>query len=114
MAFDNNFVLTGNVVRDPEQHGEGPVKFAVAFNGRKKDRMTGEWVDDPSFFDVICWERELAAGLSKGEAVTLAGKLKQERWEDKQTGQNRSKVVLVADTVARTIKRKPKGQEIDW
>ena len=48
----------------------------------------------------------------KGETVTVTGRLKQERWDDKETGKTRSKVALVANTIAKTIK-KPKG-EVDW
>lgn len=115
MAFpENNVVLSGNLTRDPEQKGNGPVNLSLANNQRRKDKHTGEYVDDPSFFDVVVWERELAAGLSKGESITVAGRLRQERWEDQTTGQKRSKVVIVANTVAKTIK-KPKGEpEIDW
>lgn len=110
--FDNQFTVSGNLTRDPEQSGNGPVKLALAWNGRRKDKMTGEWVDDPSYFDVVVWERELATGLAKGESITVTGRLKQERWEDQASGQKRSKVVLVANTLAKTIK-KPKG-EVDW
>lgn len=112
MGFDNYFTVTGNLTRDPEQSGNGPVKVAIAVNARKKDKMTGEWVDDPSFFDVVVWEREEAASLSKGSTVTVTGRLKQERWDDRETGAKRSKVVLVANTIAMTVK-KPKA-EVDW
>lgn len=112
MGFDNQFVITGNLTRDPEQQGQGPVKVSVAVNRRKKDKMTGEYVDDPSFFDVVVWEREEATSLAKGETVTVTGRLQQERWEDRESGQKRSKVVLVANTIAKTIK-KPKS-EVDW
>ena len=112
MSFpDNTVAIGGNLTRDPEQTGGGPVKLALAHNARKKDKMTGEWVDDPSFFDVVLWERELATGLTKGDALTVTGKMKQERWEDPEGGK-RSKVVIVANTVAKTIKM-PKG-EVDW
>jgi single-strand DNA-binding protein len=113
MAFpDNNVTLGGNLTKDPEQNGGGPIKLSLAHNARRKDKMTGEWVDDPSFIDVVLWERELGAGLAKGDALTVTGKLKQERWEDKEGGK-RSKVVVVANTIAKTIK-KPKAAEIDW
>ena len=112
MGFDNTFVITGNQTKDPEQNGNGPVRVSLAVNSRKKDKMTGEWVDDPSFFDVTVWEREEASALVKGETVTVTGRLKQERWDDKETGKTRSKVALVANTIAKTVK-KPKG-EVDW
>jgi single-strand DNA-binding protein len=114
MGFDNYFTVTGNLTRDPEQSGNGPVRVSVAVNARKKDKMTGEWVDDPSFFDVVVWEREIGAGLTKGETVTVTGRIKQERWQDQQSGENRSKVVLVANTVAKTIKKPKADAEVDW
>lgn len=93
----NTVTIAGNIARDPEQHGNGPVKFAVCWNQSKKQGE--EWTNHPHFFEIISWEREKVAGarLSKGQRVMVTGKIHEETWEDKETGKKRSKVVIVAD-----------------
>jgi single-strand DNA-binding protein len=94
----NSIVIEGNLTRDPEQSGNGPVKMSIAWNQSVKDKATGEWSKVGHFFDVISWEREKVsgAGLSKGTRVLITGKIHQESWESKE-GEKRSKVVIVAD-----------------
>lgn len=99
----NTVNLIGNLTRDPEvRHttsGMPITQFGIAYNGRRKD-ASGEWVDEPHFFDVKAWgERfeKLAAYLEKGKKVGVSGRLTQERWE--QDGQKRSKVVIVAHDI---------------
>lgn len=95
MAKGNSFTLRGNAVADSEQVGNGPVKFSVAWNQARK--VGDEWETTPHYFDVICWDREVV--VSKGQRVLLNGYITQQRWQT-DDGQNRSKVVLVADEVA--------------
>ncbi len=109
MAFDNTVTVIGNVTRDPELRylpsGTALVTFGVAWNNRYKDR-NGQQVEDTSFFDVTCW-RELAdnvsESISKGDRVIIYGKLEQRSWET-QDGEKRSKVEIVADEVAPSLK----------
>ena len=72
---------------------------------RYKDR-NGDQVEDTSFFDVTCW-RDLAdhvsASISKGDRVIIFGRLDQRSWET-QDGEKRSKVEIVADDVAPSLR----------
>ena len=98
-------VIKGNVTADPElnftDNGVARVNFSLASEyGWKKDDNSET---KTSFFDVVAWRKtaENAAGiLEKGLPVIVTGRLEQQTWQDKETGKNRSKVVLVADSVA--------------
>ncbi|MDZ7674686.1 MAG: single-stranded DNA-binding protein [Acidimicrobiales bacterium] len=108
MAFDNTVTIVGNVTRDPElrylQTGTGLATFGVAVNRRYT--RNGEQVEDTSFFDITCW-RDLAdnvsASISKGDRVIVYGRLEQRQWETDQ-GDKRSKVEIIADEVAPSLR----------
>ena len=106
MANINRVVLVGNLTRDPElRHTAGgtPVcGLRVAVNTRQKDPSTGEWGDKPNYFDVSVFGNQAescAQYLAKGRPVGVDGRLNWREWEDKQTGQKRSAVDIVADSV---------------
>jgi single-strand DNA-binding protein len=101
----NRVNISGNLTRDPElratQTGTPVLKFGVAVNDRTKDPL-GQWVDRPNFVDCVMFGNRAQAVqrfLSKGSKVSLEGKLRYSSWQDKQTGQNRSKIEVVVDEV---------------
>lgn len=105
MAFDNTVTVVGNVTRDPELRftsGAMPVaSFGVAWNRRKQD---GE--DEVSFFDVTCFRdlaENVAESITKGTRVIIFGMVQQRSWEN-QEGEKRSKVEIIADEVAPSLK----------
>jgi single-strand DNA-binding protein len=110
MAIDNNVTITGNVTRDPELRftpsGQAVASFGVAVNRRWQNRQTQEWEEQVSFIDVSCWS-QLAENVSetvgKGTRVTVTGRLDQRSWET-QDGDKRSKVEVVADDVAVSLR----------
>lgn len=101
----NRVTITGNLTRDPELRAVGDThvcSLRVAVNGRKKDRQSGEWMDDPGYFDVTVWGRSAencARYLAKGRPVAVDGRLDWQEWKDKDTGANRQKVQIVANMV---------------
>ncbi|MGH3012479.1 MAG: single-stranded DNA-binding protein [Gaiellaceae bacterium] len=106
MANINRVVLVGNLTRDPElRHtpsGTAVCKLRVAVNSRQKDASTGEWGEKPNYFDVTVWGNQgesCAQYLSKGRPVGVDGRLDWREWEDKQTGQKRQAVEIIADSV---------------
>jgi single-strand DNA-binding protein len=106
MANINRVVLVGNLTRDPElRHtpsGTAICKLRVAVNTRQKDPATGEWGEKPNYFDVTVWGNQgesCAQYLSKGRPVGIDGRLDWREWEDKQTGQKRQAVEIIADSV---------------
>lgn len=91
--------VVGNLTRDVEPRHTGSTTVAevsVAVNSRR-----GE-VEEVSFFDVVLFgdlATNAAESLHKGDRVVVVGRLKQERWEDKE-GQSRTKVKIIADDIA--------------
>lgn len=105
MGFDNTVTVVGNLTRDPElrftQGGMAVANFGVAWNKKRND---GE--DEVSFFDVTCFRQlaeNVADTVSKGMRVVIYGTLSQRNWENQQ-GERRSKVEIVADDVAPSLK----------
>ena len=110
MAIDNNVTITGNVTRDPELRftpsGQAVASFGVAVNRRWQNRQTQEWEEQVSFIDVSCWSQlaeNVSETLGKGTRVTVTGRLDQRSWET-QDGDKRSKVEVVADDVAVSLR----------
>ena len=105
MANINRVVLVGNLTKDPElRHtpsGTAVCKLRLAVNTRRKDE-TGQWVDKPNYFDVTVWGNQgenCAKFLSKGRPVAIDGRLEWREWQDKETGQKRQAVDIIADSV---------------
>lgn len=110
----NRVVLTGNLTRDPELRstpsGTSVCQFSIAVNGREK--RGGEWQDRADFFDCVAWGsmgESLARYKQKGDPLAVDGRLRQERWQT-QGGDNRSRVVVVADSVQFLGSRQQDGQ----
>jgi single-strand DNA-binding protein len=105
MADFNSVVILGRLARDPELKyvGSGaPVcSFSVATNHRYT-KSDGQKAESVTFVDVTVWRRlaELCSQfLKKGRQVLVTGMLKQDRWIDPKTQQNRSKLKIVAREV---------------
>lgn len=116
----NKVVLAGNLARDPELRRVGdnsPVcDFTVAVT-RKKPRVGGE---ETSFIDCTAWGKVaefIAASLKKGAVIIVEGRLTQDRWQDKGSGQSRSKLKVTADSVQTTetthVEDKPNPENLD-
>lgn len=104
MVNMNRVIIAGHMAKDPEirytPQGKAVCNFSIGVNRRYKGTDDQE-KEEVSFFDIQCWGRtaEVAAEyLRKGRPVLIEGRLKQERWEA-QDGGNRSKVVIVAESV---------------
>jgi len=107
---DNTITLVGNITRDPElrfiSSGTANTTFGLAVNRRWQNRQTQEWEEQVSFFDIVCW-RELAENVSesltRGTRVIVTGRLEQRSWET-QEGEKRSKIEVLADEVAPSLR----------
>lgn len=104
MGCINKASISGNLTRDPElrttQSGTSVLSMAVAVNERVK--RGDQWEDRPSYVDVTVWgarAEALAKFLRKGLRVAVSGRLRQDRWQDAKTGENRSRLGIVADEV---------------
>ena len=106
MASFNKVILVGNLTRDPEVRyttgGTAVCDISLAVNAQWTDKRTNERKEEVSFIDVTLWGRtaEIAGEyLAKGRPVLIEGRLQQDRWDDKETGQKRSKLKVVADSM---------------
>ena len=106
MASFNKVILVGNVTRDPElRHtpgGTAVCDIGLAVNRTWFDKQSNSKKEDVTFIDVTAWGRtaEVAAEyLRKGRPVLFEGRLQQDTWQDKETGKNRSKLKVVAESM---------------
>ena len=110
MASDNQTVIVGNLVDDPElrftNNGTPVANLRVAVTQRVLEG--GAWRDGPptSFFRVSAWRENathLAESLHKGDRVVVLGRLRQRSWETPE-GERRSVAEIEADEVAASLK----------
>jgi len=105
MANFNKVILMGNLTRDPELRytpkGTAIAKIGLAVN-RVWTNEAGEKKEDVTFVDVEVWGRtaeNVGQYMRKGRPILIEGRLKLDQWDDKQTGQKKSKLGVVAETV---------------
>ncbi|MBR2544116.1 single-stranded DNA-binding protein [Candidatus Saccharibacteria bacterium] len=96
-------IITGNLTRDPElrttPNGATVCSFSVAVNRVYRD-ASGEQKEDVSFIDCSAWGKlgeMINQYAKKGSGVLVSGRLDQRSWEDKTTGQKRSRVEIVVE-----------------
>ena len=105
MANFNKVYLIGNLTRDPELRvtpkGTAICQFGLAVNRQFKDE-SGATRDETTFVDIEAWGKQgelVSKYLSKGSPAMVEGRLKLDQWEDKTSGQKRSKLKIVLDNV---------------
>ncbi len=105
MASFNKVILMGNLTRDPELRytpkGTAIAKLGLAVNRTWKTE-TGETKEDVLFIDVESFSRQaetIGQYLKKGSPILVEGRLRLDTWDDKQTNQKRSKILVTAENV---------------
>ena len=103
MASFNKVILLGNLTRDPEVRytpkGTAVTELGMAVN-RVYTAENGEKREETTFVDVTLWGRtaEIAGEyLKKGRPVLIEGRLQLDTWDDKQSGQKRSKLKVIGE-----------------
>jgi len=112
MSQGGYVTLVGFVAQDPRQRetktGSRVTDLRVGATTRVQDRVTLQWRDgDTSYYNVSCWRRlgdHVRASLRKGDPVVVKGQFKVSTFADR-TGQLRSKVQIIADTVGHDLSR---------
>lgn len=105
MAQLNKVFLIGNLTRDPELRvtpkGTPICQFGLAINRQYKDE-SGATRDETTFVDIEAWGKQgelVSKYLTKGSPCFVEGRLRLDQWEDKQSGQKRSRLKVVLDNV---------------
>jgi single-strand DNA-binding protein len=107
---DNTVCLVGNVTRDPELRyttgGRGIASFGLAVNRRWQNKLTNEWEEQVSFFNVTAWANlgeNVCQSITKGARVIVSGRLEQRSWET-DDGEKRSVIEVIADEVGPSMR----------
>lgn len=114
MANFNKVMLMGNLTRDPEVRytpkGTAVASFGLATN-RKWTGEDGQQHEEATFVEIDLWSRQAEIAqqyLHKGSPVFIEGRLKYDQWDDKQSGQKRSKLKVVGERIQ--LLGAPKGK----
>lgn len=96
-------ILAGNLVRDPEMRatttGSQACNFTIAVN-RVYKGSDGSAQEQVSYIDCVAWGKPgetIAQYTRKGSGIIVSGRLDQRSWEDKNTGQRRSRIEVVVE-----------------
>lgn len=96
-------IIAGNVTRDPEMRtttsGSQVCSFAIAVNRSFKD-SSGNQQDQVSYLDCVAWGKSaeiICQYVHKGSSLLVSGRLEQRSWEDKSSGQRRSRVEIIVE-----------------
>ena len=105
MAYLNKVFLIGNLTREPELRttpkGTAICSFGLAVNRQYRDEA-GTAKDETTFVDIEAWGKQgelVAKYLTKGKPCMIEGRLRFDEWQDKTSGQKRSKLKVVLDNV---------------
>ncbi len=103
MANLNRVFLIGNLTRDPELRvtpkGTAICQFGLAVNRSFKDE-SGQTREETTFIDVEAWGRQgenISKYCTKGKPLFVEGRLRFDQWDDKTSGQKRSKLKVVLE-----------------
>lgn len=106
MASFNKVIVMGNLTRDPQVRytpsNTAVAEIGLAVNRSWYDKQTQQRKEEVTFVDVTLWGRQAeVAGeyLAKGRAVLIEGRLQLDQWQDKESGQNRSKLKVVGESM---------------
>lgn len=116
----NRVTISGNLGRDPElratKSGMQVLTFSVCVNERRKNQQTGDWDDVPNWVRCTMFgnrAESVSRYVGKGSHVTVAGRLRENKWQDKQ-GNNRSMLEVVVDDIDFTgSQREQQPQQAD-
>lgn len=103
MANLNRVLLIGNLTRDPELRvtpkGSSICQFGLAVNRTFKD-ASGQQREETTFVDIEAWGRQgevISKYCTKGRPLFVEGRLRFDSWDDKNTGQKRSRLSVVLE-----------------
>lgn len=113
----NSITITGNLAGDPElkftPSGDAVANFTVCDTPRRFNKQTNEWEDagDTLFLRCAIWREHAewaAETLTKGQRVTVTGRIKQRDWQDND-GNKRTSVECDADSIAPHPRKQAQG-----
>lgn len=113
MNHINYIFLEGTLVAEPTHRtissNRPVVSFRLASN-RSFKKADNTWGEDTTFVDIEAWDHAANHALKwlhKGTRCAITGRLKQDNWQDPKTGQNRSRLLILADVITNTMHQQP-------
>ncbi|MFQ3193593.1 MAG: single-strand DNA-binding protein [Colwellia sp.] len=117
MAGVNKVIILGNLGKDPEvrfmPNGGAVANLTIATSETWKDKQTGEQKEKTEWHNIVMYQRlaEIAGEyLKKGSKVYLEGSLQTSKWTDQQSGQDRYKTEIKANTMQMLDGKPSQGQ----
>ena len=105
MAGFNRVILIGNLTRDPElrytPQGTAVADLRLAVS-TVRGRSGSERKEETLFIDCTVWDRQAetcSEYLAKGRPVLIEGRLIEDQWQDKETGERRSRIKVYVQNV---------------
>ncbi|MCF2533714.1 single-stranded DNA-binding protein [Yinghuangia soli] len=103
--------VVGNLTRDPEMaytpSGVARMRLAIAVTPRRFDKQANEWKDgETTYWECTAWRglaENATESLFKGDRVIATGTVTTQRWDDKETGEPRSRVVLDLEDIGPSL-----------
>lgn len=118
MAYMNKVFLMGNLTKDPQtkqtQSGTSVCSFTLAVS--RKYTSNGQQQEETCFVDITAFSKTAdicSQYLVKGSPAMIEGRLKLDQWQDKQTGDNRQKLSVLAENVQLLGRREDNGNQND-
>lgn len=115
---ENQITIEGNLGTDPELKFSGDlpiVNFSIAHTPRKKNKNTNEYEDgEPIWFKVTAFKylaESVADSAVKGDRVVVIGTLAQSHYNDKNTGEAKTSLEIVANFIGKPVRMAKKKQE---
>lgn len=103
MASYNKVILAGNLTRDPELRtlpsGNAVLRMSIAVN-RRYTGKDGEAREEVTYVDIDAFGKQaetIAKYCNKGSGILVEGRLRLDQWDDKNTGEKRSKLGVVLE-----------------
>ena len=96
----NQCTFIGNLTRDPEirtfANGGKVASFGIALNRKFKNKQTGQTEQKVTFIDLKAWGKQaeiIEQYFQKGDPIVIASaSVEMDEWEDKSSGQKRTKL----------------------
>lgn len=103
--------VEGRLAADPNlrfsQSGTAVASMRIVAADRRKNEQTGEWEDgDTLWLDVTCFNKlaeNICESVQKGDLVVVHGRVRTEEWTDRESGQKRQKIAMIADTIGASL-----------
>lgn len=117
--MSNPITVVGTVTKDPElkfiNSGKAVIRFSVV-TSKKKKNDDGSWEDTgTTYWDITAWDvlaENAADTLMKGTQVVVLGTAESQEWNDKATGEKKSKLGITAQHIALSLKKsRPKTEQ---